>query len=123
MYLHEFLVNESGTEYKMVGEIPGKAFSTNKLQRFGYVRILANENNILCDKNTEIRAHEFHYWDSTNCGNSFKATKESNGRRWNCVHASATMYAGFPHLYFYSNISTAEKFICSCAKFGGRNDI
>lgn len=123
MYLHETLVSESGTEYKLAGVIPGETYSTPKLQRFGYVNLHANENNLLCGKDEIIPAHEFHYWDSDNCGNGFTAVKESSGKRWDCVHVSRTMYAGFPHLYFYADISAAERFIEACAEFGGKNDI
>lgn len=123
MYLHETLVSENGTEYRLAGIIPGKTYSTPKLQRFGYVNLHANENNLLCGKGGIIPAHEFHYWDSDNRGNGFTAVKESSEKRWDCVHASRTMYAGFPHLYFYADISTAERFIEACAEFGGKNDI
>ncbi len=123
MYLHETLVSESGAEHKLVGVIPGRTFSTPKLQRFGYVRLHANETSLLCEKGGEIPAHEFHYWDSDSCGNGFTAVKESTGRRWDCVHASATMYAGFPHLYFCADIPAAERFVKACAEFGGKNDI
>lgn len=123
MYLHETLVSESGTDYKLAGVIPGRTYSTPKLQRFGYVKLHANESSMLCEKGETIPAHEFHYWDSSCCGNSFTAVKESNGKQWECVHATQTMYAGFPHLYFYADITAAERFIRACAKFGGKNDI
>lgn len=123
MYLHEFLATSEGELYPMVGFIKGKAFPTAKLQRFGYVRLHAMDNNLLCNKNEELLAHEFHYWDSENCGNGFTAVKESSGKQWECVHATENMYAGFPHLYFYANMSAAEKFIEACANFGGHNDI
>ncbi len=123
MYLHDSLVIDNKHTYPMVGVIPGKAFPTAKLQRFGYVRLYAQENNLLCNKNEELFAHEFHYWDSENCGSGFTAVKESSGKQWDCVHAKENMYAGFPHLYFYANMSAAEKFIEACYKFGGNNDI
>lgn len=123
MYLHDSLVIDNKHTYPMVGVIPGKAFPTAKLQRFGYVRLYAKENNLLCNKNEELFAHEFHYWDSENCGSGFTAVKESSGKQWDCVHAKENMYAGFPHLYFYANMSAAEKFIEACYKFGGNNDI
>lgn len=123
MYLHEILAAGDGTEYPLVGVIPGKTFSTEKLQRFGYVRLRANRDNMLCENGGEIPAHEFHYWDSSNCGAGFTAVKESTGRQWDCVHASPSMYAGFPHLYFYADIPAAERFISACAAFGGKNEI
>lgn len=123
MYLHDTLAIDDKHTYPMVGVIPGKAFPTAKLQRFGYVRLYAKENNLLCNKNEELLAHEFHYWDSENCGSGFKAVKESSGKQWDCVHAKENMYAGFPHLYFYANLSAALRFVEACHKYGDNNDI
>ena len=123
MYLHEILVDESGKGYKMAGVIPGKCFPTAKLQRFGYVKLRAETDDLLCRKGGVIPAHEFHYWDSENCGNGYTSIKESTGKRWECVHSSKTMYAGFPHLYFYADIAAAERFVEASARFGGKNEI
>ena len=119
MYLHEKLVAEDGTEYPLAGVIPGKTFPTPKLQRFGYVKLHANSDNLLCENGGCIPAHEFHYWDSDSCGDGFTAIKE-NGRSWDCVHAGTAMYAGFPHLYLFADIPAAERFIGACAAFGGK---
>lgn len=121
MYLHEKLIGENGMEYPMVGIIRGRTFSTPKLQRFGYVKLHAHEDNLLCEKGGVIPAHEFHYWDSDSCGSGFMAEKESSGKQWECVHASKNMYAGFPHLYFYADIAAAERFLSACAEFGGKS--
>ena len=123
MYLHESLTGEDGTEYPMAGVIPGRCFSTSKLQRFGYVKLHAKADSLLCEKGGVIPAHEFHYWDSENCGSGFKAVKESSGKQWDCVHAKENMYAGFPHLYFYANLSAALRFVEACHKYGDNNDI
>lgn len=123
MYLHEKLIIGDGKDYPMVGVIPGSSFSTPKLQRFGYVKLHANTDNLLCKNGGVIPAHEFHYWDSENCGSGFTAVRESTGKRWDCIHASGSMYAGFPHLYFYADITVAENFINACAEFGGKNEI
>lgn len=123
MYLHETLVSNDGTEYPLVGVITGKTFCTPTLQRFGYIRLRAKTDNLLCKKGENIPAHEFHYWDSENCGGDFEAVKESNGRKWDCIHATETMYAGYPHLYFYADIPAAVKFIEACSKYGVGYDI
>ena len=121
LYLHEALQTESGAEFAMAGAIRGKAFPTQKLQRFGYVTMQASVDNLLCDAGETLKAHEFHYWDSTDAGNGFTATK-ADGRTWECCHVSDTMYAGFPHLYFPSDVRTALRFASACAGFGGTDD-
>ena len=120
MYLHEMLADSDGREYHLVGAVRGKVFPTERLQRFGYVTMTANKDNLLCAENCELKAHEFHYWDSTDCGDDFIARK-ADGREWKCVHAEKTLYAGFPHLYFYSDISMAERFAAACAAYGEKN--
>ncbi|MBO4523416.1 MAG: cobyrinate a,c-diamide synthase [Ruminococcus sp.] len=118
MYLHEAMKTEDDREYKMVGVFKGTAYETSHLQRFGYVTLTANEDSLICQKDQKIAAHEFHYWDSTDNGSSFTARK-ADGREWSCIHGSKSLYAGFPHLYFYTDIRIAERFAAACAEFGG----
>ncbi|SHM82189.1 cobyrinate a,c-diamide synthase [Ruminococcus flavefaciens] len=121
MYLHEKMQLSDKESYNMVGAISGTVFPTKKLQRFGYVILEARKNCLVCMKSNKIAAHEFHYWDSTNCGSDFAARK-SDGRSWECVHADNTLYAGFPHLYFYADISIAERFAAACMEFGEKHE-
>ena len=64
-----------------------------------------------------IKAHEFHYFDSDNCGNAFKAVKPVTGRSWECVNAGKNSIMGFPHLFYYSNTKVAERFIEAAVKY------
>ena len=106
LYLHDTLDNSP-----MAGVISGKAFRTEKLQRFGYVGLTAQEDNLLCPKGASIRAHEFHYYDSTDNGRVFQAVKPSGSRSYVCGHATQTLYAGFPHLYLPANPTFAQRFV------------
>ena len=38
-------------------------------------------------------------------------------RIWECVHTDAHLYAGFPHLYFYTDVRIAERFVSACRDF------
>lgn len=98
---------------KMLGFLQGEAINTKKLSRFGYISLIANEDNMLCKKGESIKAHEFHYYDSTHCGSSYTAVK-GNGKSWDCVIATDNLYAGYPHLHFYSNLEFAENFYKKC---------
>ena len=64
----------------------------------------------------EIRGHEFHHWDSENTGGSFTAVKAS-GKSWKCVHATETLYAGYPHFHFYANLDFLKNFYEACMKY------
>ena len=112
LYLHHTL---DGAE--MAGVIHGPAFRTEKLQRFGYVTLTAERDNLLCRAGESIRAHEFHYYDSADNGDGFTAAKPSGKRSWPCVHAGDTLYAGFPHLFFPANPAFAENFVRKAAPY------
>jgi cobyrinic acid a,c-diamide synthase len=99
----------------MAGALPGGCSNTGKLQRFGYVTITAEKDNMLCKKGESIRAHEFHHYDAENAGSDFTAEK-SSGKSWQAAIATDTLYAGYPHFHFYSNPAFAEGFYRACLK-------
>ncbi|MCD7859550.1 MAG: cobyrinate a,c-diamide synthase, partial [Firmicutes bacterium] len=112
LYLHERLDG-----VPMAGVLPGSAYRTPKLQRFGYVTLTAKRDNLLCRAGQSIRAHEFHYWDSDSCGEDFTACKASNAKSYDCIHASSSLWAGFPHLYFPANPGFAASFVKKAEAF------
>ena len=120
MYLHDSFTDMDKTEYAGAGVIHGKVYRTAKLQRFGYVTLTAKTGNLLCAAGESFPAHEFHYFESTACGSDMTAAK-SDGRTWDCVHADAHLYAGFPHLYFYADTRLAGRFVSACAEFKEKN--
>lgn len=110
LYLHQTLTDEDGP-HPMAGVFPGGCRSTGRLRRFGYVTLTARTDNLLCPAGAQIRAHEFHYFDSDCNGSDFSAEKPVSGRKWDCIHASPTLFAGFPHLYFPANPDFARRFV------------
>lgn len=116
MYLTEAIGDEP-----MAGFLPGTCFDTGKLTRFGYVTLRAKKDNLLCRAGGEIAAHEFHHWDCTCPGDAFAAEKPT-GRRWECAVASDTLYAGYPHFHFYSNLEFLYSFYDACIKEKHRHD-
>lgn len=124
MYLCRELSDKNNRTYKMCGVLDGSCYPTKKLQRFGYVELTALGSNLLCDARDKIMAHEFHYWDCTDCGNTFHARRSRN-REDLCVHSTETLYAGFPHLYLYADPKAAVKFVKKCMEYnenGNRNN-
>ncbi len=116
MYLHDEMEDGGGRSWPMVGFINGKAYKTPKLRRFGYVTLTAVRDNMLMKSGQSIRAHEFHYWDSTAPGDGMTAEK-TNGATYPAAHCGPSLYAGFPHLYFYGRPSVAANFIKKCQVF------
>lgn len=118
LYLHESLIDQQGAVWPLVGALPGTCRFAGKLKRFGYVELTAQTDGLLAACGEKTRAHEFHYFESDTCGTDFTAKKPVRGTEWSCIHAGETMHAGFPHLYFYSNPSFAERFVKAAARYG-----
>ncbi len=117
MYLHQSMEDCNGKKHTTVGAVPGECFRTNRLNRFGYLTLTARQDNMLLHKGESIRGHEFHYWDSTAPGEAFGAGQPLRDSSWSCGYGSDTVYAAYPHLYFYGNIPAAFRFVQACAKY------
>ena len=120
MYLHEEMEGMDGGVYQMAGVIPGKAYRTPRLSRFGYVTLSQKKAALGAEDLGRIPAHEFHYFDSENCGGDFLAEKPESSRSWSCMHGTDTMLVGFPHLYYYGNPKVPEAFLRQCAAYKNR---
>ena len=117
LYLHEELETEEGKIFPMAGVIPARGYPTGKLSRFGYVELTPYENTKFLKKGESIRGHEFHYWDSTDCGNGMEAVKPQSTRKWDCMHAENNLLAGFPHLYYPSNPELIRRWLTACREW------
>ena len=117
MYLQEMMEDMEGEKYPMVGVIKGQAYSTEKLGRFGYITLTAKEEGQLLQIGESMKAHEFHYFDTTNNGTVYQAKKPCGNREWDCINGTENYAAGFPHLYYYSNPKFAFRFLQKCVEW------
>ena len=122
LYLQKELEDADGQVWEMTGVLDGSGFRTNRLQRFGYAVMTAKENSMLFEKGESIPVHEFHYWDCTQNGTAFLAAKPVGNRKWECGVATASLYAGFPHLYFLAEPKLAERFARAAADWQDRQN-
>ena len=113
MYLHQEMEDMEGKQRRVCGVIPGKAYRTPKLNRFGYITLTEKQDSGL----GEIPAHEFHYFDSTDCGEDFHAAKPASKRGWDCIHDRGRLMAGFPHLYYYGNPRVPARFLKNALEY------
>ncbi len=113
MYLHEEMEDMDGIGHRMAGVIKGRAYRTERLSRFGYITLESKAGDIF----GKIPAHEFHYFDSTDCGKDFHASKPESTRGWDCMHRTDRMLAGFPHLYYYGNPEIPRWFLENCLAY------
>ena len=119
MYLHERMEDKDGVMHGMCGVIPGEVRNTGRLSRFGYATFSPLRDDGVTRSNLSVKGHEFHYWDSDNCGSDWKAVK-TGGREYTCLHDTGTMLAGYPHLYYYSNPEFATRFMERCLEYRNR---
>ena len=121
MYLHEEMEGMDGKFYQMAGVIPGKVYRTSKLTRFGYITLerekKSSDDFFMDEEPGKIPAHEFHYFDSENCGNALHASKPASTRGWDCMHSEERLLAGFPHLYYYGNPLVPKTFLKKCLEY------
>jgi len=115
LYLSAALCGEAGRAYPMAGVLPGRAADAGRLVRFGYETLCAEEDSLLFRAGERIPAHEFHHWDSDDCGGALAV--EKGERRWRCGFASGTLYAAFPHLYFAGRPELAERFVAAAERY------
>lgn len=119
MYLHDRLQDKDENYYDMAKVIKGESFKTNRLGRFGYIEVSALSDNYLFSKGESIMAHEFHYWNSTNCGENFMARKTLRKKDWKCIHVINNLIAGYPHFNYYSNLNIPYRFLKKCENYRG----
>ena len=116
LYLLQALSDINGTFYPMAGLLPGTAVMQKQLCRFGYLTLTAQQDTILAEKGTQIKAHSFHYADSTRNGTAFLAERP-NGRQWEEIQQQGSILAGFPHWYFPSNPHVPKQFAAQCIAY------
>ncbi|MGN0268984.1 MAG: cobyrinate a,c-diamide synthase [Lachnospiraceae bacterium] len=119
MYLHKKMEDMEQTMHEMVGVIDGEVHRTPRLTRFGYISVTANEDCMCGSKGTAFQAHEFHYFESSACGDGFHAAKPTGKRGWDCIQNRENLMAGFPHLYYYSNPEAIAVFLKKCSDYNG----
>lgn len=109
MYLNRMLDGKS-----MAGVLSGECTNKNKPVRFGYIEMEAKQDCLIAKKGDKLRAHEFHYYDCTQNGNAFSAKRRD--KAYDCGAVDEYLYAGFPHIHFFSNLHCAEQFYRQCLK-------
>lgn len=110
LYLQEVVSDPEGKSHRMCGLLPGRAWKTNRLVRFGYVELRGKKGSGFPGME-RIRGHEFHYYDTSENGSDMLATKPLSGRSWSCAFSGPDHWWGFPHLYYASCPGFAANFL------------
>ncbi|RBP68409.1 cobyrinic acid a,c-diamide synthase [Alkalibaculum bacchi] len=112
MYLSQSITNLDNTTNKMVGYLPIECEMTKRLQRFGYIEM---DVEIEGQKYT-TRAHEFHHSKIKEQELTYKYSikkyrDEKILRQWECGLEKKNTIAGYPHIYFLSNLELMTKLL------------
>lgn len=116
LYLHRELEDMEGRFWPMAGVLDAKAYRTRKLGRFGYITLTAKIDTAFLPAGETVRGHEFHYFESEDCGDALHAQKPTGSRGWDWGHSRGDLLMGFPHLYYPSDPKLIERFLRACAK-------
>ena len=122
MYLQERLEDVNRISHPMAGVIRAESAGRNRLERFGYVTVEAAVDGRYLKQGETIRGHEFHYWDSSDNGDTCLAVKPDGRRLWPCIHMKGTLFAGYPHLYYPSCPEFAVRFADACRAYRQKTD-
>lgn len=117
LYLQKSLEGADGAVHEMAGALEGEGFRTKRLTRFGYLEACVHTPGVLGSSGSRIRGHEFHYWDCTQNGDGFWAEKPLTQKKYPCMVHTASLAAGFPHLYYYSNPEMIFSFLQEMLSF------
>ncbi len=122
LYLQNTMQAE-GQDYRMTGVFPGTGIRKERLVRFGYMEAEVCAGGIFGKKGTVLRGHEFHYLDTDCNGTDLLCRKTSTGQEYRAGFCTETMYAGFPHFYFYSCPDAAAEFIRTCQRYRIKKEV
>lgn len=115
LYLQDALTDMEGNAYQMAGVLGGTSAGGGSLRHFGYVTMTLEAGRLFGRTDMTMRAHEFHYYacepDCDMTYRAFAVKKASGEAQWMTGWAGDTLYAGFPHFYFYGNEDFAEAFL------------
>ncbi len=110
LYLHDEVEDMEHKRHRLAGIVDARAEYKGRLQRFGYMELFGKKGIL-------VKAHEFHYYASSDAGSDFTAKKPFGGKVWKCMHETDSAIFGFPHIYYYSNIDFAREFVKKCAAY------
>ena len=121
LYLHEKVYDQHDRGFNMCGVVKGSCRDTGKLSHFGYVTVREKEARFL-PKDTVIRAHEFHHYNSTANDTACIIEKAGSDESWEGIMSGPGSFVGFPHFFYPSNPEFAYHFIKAVIKYRDKNN-
>jgi len=112
MLMLDALVDLQGRSHAMAGLIPGRALMTEHLQSFGYKRLRAQRDHLLCQAGEEGKAHEFHHSRlETESTCAAWESRDLQGNESLEGFAQGNLVAGYSHIPFSAQPAWAERWV------------
>jgi cobyrinic acid a,c-diamide synthase len=127
MYLCKEIIPLEGLPRQMAGWFDASCRMTERLQRFGYIKLELRENDLFPDLfpankklDKEIKAHEFHHSKLENNTTPYLYSihkKSLTGtKEWQCGLTRQNGVAGYPHFHFYASPALLREFLNLCQR-------
>lgn len=117
LYLNDWIADEEGERWPMAGALPGGSSRQPPCGRFGYIELECPAGGLYGEGGAALRGHEFHRWQADAEAGDCRASKPGRDRSWVCMSYGATLAAGFPHVYYPSNIDAARSLVRAMQRF------
>ena len=114
MYLGERLRTRDGQGHTMAGVLPLETEMTEKLVRFGYVKIELLHDSLLGARAKVLHGHSFHHSRCTNTREvapAFRSRYTLSGVNAEEGYASGNVFASYIHLHFRGAPEIAERIV------------
>ena len=120
MYLGETIEDFENIEYRMAGILPIKAQIQSPRLSLGYRTVTALEDNLVVNKGSTVRGHEFH-WSTLTAG-------EEKANAWSIEEKDGfkegfkinNLLASYIHIHFGTDPQLAPNFVESCRRFNAK---
>jgi cobyrinic acid a,c-diamide synthase len=120
MYLGETIEDFENNEYRMAGILPIKAQIQSPRLSLGYRTVTALEDNLVVNKGSTVRGHEFH-WSTLTAG-------EEKANAWSIEEKDGfkegfkinNLLASYIHIHFGTDPQLAPNFVESCRRFNAK---
>lgn len=111
-------LGDSVEDVALCGVIPMHSTMTQRLQNFGYITLIAQEDTMLLAQGESVTAHEFHYSKCSLKSNhlSLTATKTS-GKHWSAGYCKDNIFALYPHINLAGHPRLINKLVVAAKEF------
>jgi len=107
-----------------LGIIPASCKMNDKLQTVGYIEAKALQDTMICEKNSILQGHEFHFSSMVLPKNeiadfpwAFEFTKTRNNMTYKSGYVKDNITGSYLHIHFAGSIKAATYFIKKCLDF------